>query len=427
MASVKFDNTEILNTTYIPRYVKHESATDRILNILNLARENGDILISERYGIKRILLIGILTAATKSALETAIDSFKELFSHKEKNLDIEWEAGTRRYVATCGKHDFDRDHFNNLFVPWTAEFVVASGVGKEITETAILHNSAISLVADYDSSVVLAGSAKPKPKFTVKFNHADWPSYGAKGIALINRDTNEQIVFNYSAGLANLAELVFDCELRKVTYAGNEVSFYGVFPDFKIGTNLFRIRPGGITDQSFEGTLNTSLEYSVHGAFWKAQSFSVPFTDNTYKCLEVYMRKVGTPVGTLFVRIETDNNGKPSGTLVHANAEASMTGGDFGVGYAWVNCPFTGLFTLTAGVRYWIVIKSPASTAGNTYTICFATGLDATYKRGNVSISASSGATWGDMDTDLRFILKYGGDRGGGATVLDIDYYKRFL
>ncbi|MFA5462449.1 MAG: hypothetical protein WC274_10285, partial [Sulfurimonas sp.] len=102
--SIKFDSTELLNTTYIPRYVKHESSTDRELGIMNLARDNGSVLVNDRRGTKTITLKGILTGATESALETAIDNFKELFSRQQKNLDISWAGSTRRYIATCKSH-----------------------------------------------------------------------------------------------------------------------------------------------------------------------------------------------------------------------------------------------------------------------------------------------------------------------------------
>jgi len=100
MSSVKFDNTEIVTTDYVPRYFKHESAPLRELALLGLAKNDGAILISEKYGTKRIMVAGHIKASTASSMETAIDTFKELFSRKEKNLDISWADGTRRYVAT---------------------------------------------------------------------------------------------------------------------------------------------------------------------------------------------------------------------------------------------------------------------------------------------------------------------------------------
>ena len=116
MSNITFDSTELVNSTYAPRYIRHESAPDRILTLLELAREGGAIFVTEKYGIKTILVAGTLKAANQSALETAIDNFKELFSRKERDLDIGWAGNTRRYVATCKRHIFNRDYFNLNFV-----------------------------------------------------------------------------------------------------------------------------------------------------------------------------------------------------------------------------------------------------------------------------------------------------------------------
>ena len=88
MTSVKFDSTEIVSTTYIPRFFKHESDPEIQINTADLARDDGSIIVSDRNGQKRILVQGILTASSQTNLETAIDTFKELFRRVGKNLDI---------------------------------------------------------------------------------------------------------------------------------------------------------------------------------------------------------------------------------------------------------------------------------------------------------------------------------------------------
>ena len=246
MNSILFDTTELRNTTYIPRYVKHESATERELNILNLARDNGGVLVNDRRGIKVITLQGILTATTQALLETAIDNFKELFSRTAKNLDIEWAGSTRRYVATCKSHNFDRDYFHLLFVPWTAEMVVVSGVGEDTTETTVVN--ADTFTANYKTKqFTLAGSADPKIRFSVAI---DSPNNLIKGVELKNTDTGERV---YATSFTSLeAKTVeIDTKLKTFKVAGVEVPYYGVFPKFIIGTNNIQISLGDIMARFF--------------------------------------------------------------------------------------------------------------------------------------------------------------------------------
>src|SRR5262245_30774345 len=129
--SVSFDGTDLITTTYLPRFVKHESVGTRQLDTMALSRSDGEVLIADSRGKKTISLQGTLKGSSQSDLESKIDAFTELFSRPEKNLDIDWSGGTRRYVATCTAHAFDRDHYHLSIVPWRAEFTVLSGEGKD--------------------------------------------------------------------------------------------------------------------------------------------------------------------------------------------------------------------------------------------------------------------------------------------------------
>ena len=145
MPSVTYDSVQIVTTTYVPRQLKHESVPFRELTLQQLAKDDGAILVSVRYGVKRIIINGRIKASTQSGLETAIDIFKELFSRKEKNLDISWAGSTRRYVATCSRHEFNRDYMHINFVPWSAEFIIVSGVGKDTAITAVVNAFDVNL------------------------------------------------------------------------------------------------------------------------------------------------------------------------------------------------------------------------------------------------------------------------------------------
>ena len=425
--SVLFDSVELVTSSYAPKYVKHESTSLRNVALLELAREDGAVLISEKYGVKYITIVGSLKAASQSALETAIDNFKELFSRLEKNLDISWAGSTRRYVTTCVNHTFNRDHLNINFVPWAAEFVVASGIGKDTAITAELNAFAVNLSTELSDSVSLSGSAEPKPIFTVKFNEVNWPSYAAKGIS-IEGPNGEKVIHTKANGYVNQSELIFDMSLKKVTLAGVEVEFLGIFPTFEIGSNSYIVRAGGIIDQQFTGTVIGGQVNNIYGTVYSAQSFSVPFTDDSYGQIEVYVKKIGSPPGSLLVRIETDNNGEASGNLVHANATATIAAGSIGTSYSWVLGNFSGFFALNANTNYWIVMTSVASGIGNQYETIYALGLDATYKRGSNATTDDGGSTWNVRPSrDIRFKLKYGGQYGGGPAILDIDYTKRWL
>jgi len=426
MNSILFDNTELRNTTYIPRFVKHESATDRELNILNLARDDGGVLVNDRRGIKKIQMQGVLTASTQALLETAIDNFKELLSRQAKNLDIEWAGSTRRYVATCSLHNFDRDFFHLLFVPWTAEFVVVNGVGTDTTITVEKH--AVSVNANpYSWSSTFAGSAKPKPIVTLEFGEGHT---NPRGIQLKNTTNGQKIIYNKTSTLANGDTIVIDFEQKKVTLEGVEKPFYGVFPDLIIGANALELSIGNILDQ-YANSLGFSSEDAVWGAsLFVAHSFVVPNTDASYKRVGIYCEKTGTPTVGLLVRIETDDAGKPSGTLVDADAYGTISKDDVTTDPSWVYCNLQANIQLNSNTPYWIVCKSTSADAGNYYEIPYVDGSLYNYNKGNRARTVDGGTNWtNDPDGNIGFRLYYGGSADGsvGPITLDVDYYKKWL
>jgi len=424
MSSIKFDNTEIVSTTYIPRFIKHESATERELDILQLARDNGGVLVSDRRGTKIITLQGILTAASESALETLIDSFKELFSRQEKNLDISWAGSTRRYVATCSEHNFDRDHFNLLYVPWTAKFTVVSGIGEDLTETTIVDED--TFTANYKTkAIVLAGSAEPKIRFSIDINS---PNDLIKGIELKNTDNGDRIMIIHNTSLDG-ATVELDTRLKTVKIDGVEAKYYGVFPRFIVGTNNIKISCGDVIDQQFAPDTRDS-NFSIYGSYKASQGFMVPYSDTTYKSIWLEMAYIGNPSVGMDVRIETDDNGKPSGTLADANAKGVISKNEMAGTFTrtWYQIFFNGEFSLQSNTKYHIVCQPHEGVldSSNCYQWYYESGINATYKLGN---AAFYNAGWDQYpNNNLKFKLCYGGTFDTGFTqTYSIFQYKRYI
>ena len=412
MNSIKFDTTELRNTTYIPRFVKHESSTERELNILNLARDNGGVLVNDRRGVKIITLKGVLTGSSESALETAIDNFKELFSRVAKNLDIEWAGSTRRYVATCKSHNFDRDYFNLLFVPWTAEFVVISGFGQDTTETTVVN--ADTFTANYKTKqFTLAGSAEPKIRFSIAI---DSPNNTIKGIELKNTDTGER-VYTTSATSLEAKTVEIDTKLKTFKVAGIEVPYFGIFPKFIIGTNNIQISLGDIVDQQFSPT-TVAGNYAIYSSYKVCQGFRIPYSDTTYRSIWLEMAYIGNPSVGCSIRIETDDNGEPSGTLASANSKGVISKNEMAGTFTrtWYQVFFDGEFALQSNTQYWIVSEPYAGglDSSNCYQWYHESGIDATYKFGNAGFYDAGWTQY--SDDDMKFKLCFGGRNDAGFT-----------
>jgi len=123
------------------------------------------------------------------------------------------------------------------------------------------------------------------------------------------------------------------------------------------------------------------------------------------------MSYIGDPVLICNIRIETDDNGKPSGTLVDTNSKGTIDKSEMSHGStnSWYKVNFDGRFTLHSNTPYWIVVKmpSPAGDVNNRYNWGYEDSIRATYKNGNASFYDSG---WTDMPTtDALFKICYGG------------------
>ncbi len=438
MPSIQFDSTEILNSTYLPRYVKHESVAERIISSLDLARSDGQVFITEKYGVKKIILVGVLTASSQANLETAIDTFAELLSRTQKNLDVSYAGGTRRYVATCSRHEFDRDHFHLLYAPWTAEFTVLSGEGKDSSTTTPInaedYNTTGGTATD---SFTMLGSKPARP--TIKLKNNTGSAIGViKGFRFLNVDTNEKIDITFTAQLGNQGYVTINCDSKVTTEdldnggAEAQIDFYGIFPNFKIGTNNFKIYAGGIPNQENDLDVTDSVSTSVllnATTTYDAYSFEVPYANATFQGLSIYgkINTGGTP-GDLTVDIQTDNGNKPSGSAV-SDSTITFAYTDFTDAYSWVTKYSAAAFTLSANTKYWIVFRAAIVNSSNYYQLATSFIGGTVYSKGLHSLSTDTGSTWTTYSGNhsLPFAIRYGGGIFASTTAVTISYNKTYL
>lgn len=426
MASIKFDNVELVDSTHITRYAKHESSPERDINLLQIADDNGSAIVSIRYGAKTINLAGILTAASPALLEAEIDTFKEVFSRENKYLDIDWSGGTRRYVATCQKHEFDRDHFHLLFVPWTAQFIVPSGTGEDTSETVLISPAAAITAGDYTDTLTFEGSSEPKPRFIITMTD---PYAAPVGISLENTDNGEKIIVPFDS-LAAADVIEIDCRLKEVRLNGVASKFYGQFPNFIIGDNDIELKIGDILDQYCDQSVwddSGPYAYALNGigAYLKvAESFMVTDTDKTYYQIASRLKKSLNAAGNLVVRIETDSNGAPSGSLVSGDATITINvATELTTAFAWLKKAMAAAVTLNANTKYWIVWDGSGINNEQAYIT----------QSKSIIYSKGSGMYWGGgawqtlYGDNFGFKLYYGGPAFADDATFECNYYKRFL
>lgn len=158
-----------------------------------------------------------------------------------------------------------------------------------------------------------------------------------------------------------------------------------------------------VNDTSFEVTTSAEVQKDK-----LAQSFQISSADDV-RYVGIYLRKIGSPTGTLTLRIETNNAGSPSGTLVHANATATMSEADLTSGYEWKTFELAADVALSGSTTYWIVLSTSRSASSTNYVEWGADGSTPGYASGEMKYEAS--ASWTAESKDAVFtIISAGGN-----------------
>ena len=232
MNSVSFNGTSLSTNPYTVKTVRHESMTDRDIFQYQLARESGAIMVNSEWKPKKIIIEGTIKGASSIELETNIDSFKRELSYENKNLDVEYISGTRRYVATAQNITIERDHYHLTMAPYSVEFFIPSGFGQS-TSASTHQTQSIAVTSLETDSFVVGGTVEPFYSIQLDFEVANSVS---KLSCTINGDRiemNEAI----SAGQT----VVIDAENKKITIDGVEKRYNGLFPRLVLGTNNYVI------------------------------------------------------------------------------------------------------------------------------------------------------------------------------------------
>lgn len=233
--TVSFDGTSLQSSTIKTQDFEHESMDNRDVLIERLGNRDGGKLVSDIFAPRIIRLAGIITGTTIDDLENNIDNLKELLNRKEKNLDIQYSSGTRRYKASCTSFRIARKHFNITFAPFEATFVVANPpFGTLLDSTTVGFAGVGTNFGTFNGNFTASGTRRPMPviKMTVKgqsnMTKATFTNTTTGGSISVTRTYADNDV------------LVVDTDNYTVTVNDVAVDYDGVFPEFAQGGNNFK-------------------------------------------------------------------------------------------------------------------------------------------------------------------------------------------
>jgi len=139
---------------------------------------------------------------------------------------------------------------------------------------------------------------------------------------------------------------------------------------------------------------------AIDGNASLAQSFEVTGTQ-TVKTVDLWLKKTGSPTGTLTLRIETDNAGEPSGTLAHANLTTTLAESSLSASYGDMTFAFSTGASISGSTPYWLVLSTDRSASETNYVSWGADGSSPSYADGEMMSELSS--SWSAESKDAVF------------------------
>lgn len=219
--------------------IEHTDIPDQVMSIFAQADANKSVIPNVNYPSKKITIRGTIHGSSQADLDSRIDTFKGYFNGKDKNLDITYSSGTRRYIATKNAISIDRED-HALFARFVVEFICAQPFGVDTSATSIANQTA-QTGATHTYTPTIEGSAPYQyPIITITINTV---TEGSDYIQVSN-DNNGQDMLLYDMDFEADDVIVIDTFERTVTINDELVEALGTFLELEPGANSITITDG---------------------------------------------------------------------------------------------------------------------------------------------------------------------------------------
>lgn len=225
--------------------INHTDAPEKLIDIYAIANANRSAIAGDpEFVSKSIVVTGTIVGTDPADLANRIDMFKGYFNGKEKNLDIGYANGTRRYIATVDKSPIITAKAKKRWAPFTLRFLCADPFGRDITTTPLWAPKTAFTGATFTEQPIIGGTAPYQyPKFTITLNSFT----GAGDYIQIANDNNNQEILLYGLSLQAGDVIVIDSEQRRVTVNDEDVDYYGTFLELEPGNGSITYTDGFLT------------------------------------------------------------------------------------------------------------------------------------------------------------------------------------
>lgn len=247
--NITFDSNDLQTASILTAEIQHSSIPTKDAKMYALAHANRSVIPFVSYPNRTIRVAGKLVAASITALDALEDTFKAYFRGKDKNIDIDYNSGTRRYIGTLNALSLDRPG-GLQYANFEAEFLCTYPFGRNTSATTALTATGRTNSAYTDAHTFLGTAPYQLPLITISITTVT----GGTGHVSFGNNANGQGITITGQTFVDGDVIEIDCEEKTVKLNDEEIDFLGAFPEFEPGNQTFSYSDG-FTTRDFDITV----------------------------------------------------------------------------------------------------------------------------------------------------------------------------
>jgi Siphovirus-type tail component, C-terminal domain len=219
--------------------IQHAGKSAKRAQTYALSHANASQIPFVEYPSKPIEVSGKIIGTSIADCDNQIDLFNSYLLKNNGNLDIGYNGGTRRYIATATNINVDRPG-GLLYANFDITFTCTQAFGQDVNPTTILNTSGRTS-ANYSDNYTFGGTAPyQQPVFTITYSSVSGAT--SKAVIIGNNSNSQEITVERT--WSNGDVLVIDSSKSIVTVNGIAADFTGAFPLFAPGAQTITYSDG---------------------------------------------------------------------------------------------------------------------------------------------------------------------------------------
>lgn len=249
--SITFDSNDLQTATILTQNIDSESIPTKGATAFGLSHANGSRIPYINYPSKSIKVQGSIIAQNIESLDDLLDTFRGYFINQDRNLDIGYSTGVRRFIATVNALSISRPGGLNR-ATFDIEFLCTAPFGREVNQTTAINAVGRTLAAYNDSYTFLGTAPYQNPIITVTYSAVSGAT--DKSVTIGNNNNGQAITVTRTWIAGDVLQI--DSSGKTVTVNGFMVDFTGAFPQFPPGAQSI-----GYSDSLTSRTFNYNIVY----------------------------------------------------------------------------------------------------------------------------------------------------------------------